>query len=184
MKIHEIHDLSNTRIVDVLKRGLSSIQDSNIIKNYHPDYSHADSNIFYILNGGRYHRDHGKYFVITDNDDKYMCSAGWNRYDLDHSVALLLTRMYVEPVHRFKYIIGKTVLSQMIEEAINYDRLWITANNYNQSIYKYFERAHHNKRTVLFNDWPDIYRRFKPVGQQLVYYTPQWIAEYDKNAHN
>jgi hypothetical protein len=185
MKIYEIHDLSDTNAIDILKQGLREVRDGNIIKNYHPDYSSENSNIFYILANGRYHRDHGKYFVIVDDYDKYVCSAGWNRYDLDHTVALLLTRMYVTPIHRFRYIIGNTVLPQMIQEAINYDKLWITANDYNRSIYRYFERANLNKRTVLFNDWPDVYRRFKPIGQQLIYYTPQWIAEYDKqNANN
>ena len=113
-----------------------------------------------------------------------MCSAGWNRYDLDHNVALLLTRMYVDPIHRFKYIIGNNVLPIMIQEAILYDKLWITANDYNRSIYRYFERASQNKRPVLYNDWPDIYKRFKPIGQKTVYYTSQWIAEYDKQITN
>lgn len=177
MKIHEIHDLSNQSIIYILKHGVSEIHDENIIKNYHPDYSNIPGNLFYILESGRYH--HGKYFVITDDSDKYVCSVGWNEYDLKPDVALLLTRMYITPAYRAQYIIGKTLLPQMITEAKNYSRLWITANNHNRSIYRYFERASQNKSTVLFNDWPDIYRRFKPIGKHSVYYTEQWVAEYE-----
>ena len=113
-----------------------------------------------------------------------MCSVGWNEYDLNSSVALLLTRMYITLKYRAQYIIGKTVLSQMIFEAQNYSKLWITANNHNKAIYTYFERASQNKRTALFNDWPDIYKRFKPIGKKTVYYTEQWVAEYDKQTNN
>jgi hypothetical protein len=184
MKIHEINDLGNTTVIDILKHGLSEVDHISIIKNYHPDYSNIPGNLFYILDQGRYRIGHGKYFVITDDHDKYVCSAGWNEYDLDSTVALLLTRMYITPRYRAQYIIGKMVLPLMISEAGNYSKLWITSNNHNRSIYTYFERASQNKRTVLFNDWPDIYKRFKPIGKKIVYYTEQWIAEYDKKTSN
>lgn len=184
MKVHEIHDLANKLVIDILKHGVSEIHDESIVKNYHPDYYNIPGNLFYILESGRYRHGHGKYFIITDDSDKYVCSVGWNEYDLNPTVALLLTRMYITPAYRAQYIIGKTVLSQMISEAENYSRLWITANNHNRSIYTYFERASQNKRTVLFNDWPDIYKRFKPIGKQVVYYTEQWVAEYDKQTSN
>lgn len=183
MKIHEIHDLNNKPVIDILKLGVSEIQDENIIKNYHPDYCNTSGNLFYILDQGRYRQGHGKYFVITDSD-KYVCSVGWNEYDLDPTVALLLTRMYITPEYRAQYIIGKTILPQMIQEAENYSRLWITANNHNRAIYTYFERVSQNKRPTLFNDWPEIYRQFKPIGKRTVYYTEQWVAEYDKQTNN
>jgi hypothetical protein len=179
MKIHCIHDLSNTTIIDLLSNSLQDIQDDNIVKNYHPDYSNTSGNLFYILNEGRYQR--GKYFVVTI-DDKYVCSAGWNEYE--SNVALLLTRMYIVPEYRGQYIIGNNILPLCIKEANSYDHLWITANDYNRSIYTYFERASQNKRTALFNDWPDIYKRFKPLGKKIVYYTEQWVAEYDKSTNN
>lgn len=179
MKIHEIHDLTNKQIIDILKHGLSEVNHENIIKNYHPDYSTTPGNLFYILKEGRYKFGHGKYFVVTDDDDKYVCSVGWNEYDLNPNVALLLTRMYISPSYRAQYIIGKNILPQMIDEAKNHSKLWITANNHNRAIYTYFERASQNKRTVLFNDWPDIYKKFKPIGKHVVYYTEQWVAEYD-----
>lgn len=184
MKIHQIHDLSNNFVIEILKQGLSEIQDEKIIKNYHSDYSDIPGNLFFILDQGRYRVDHGKYFVITDNDDKYIASAGWNEYELNTTVALLLTRMYITPSYRAQYIVGKTILSQMITEADNYSKLWITANDHNRSIYTYFERVSQNKRAVLFNDWPDIYKKFKPIGKKMIYYTRQWVAEYDKQTNN
>lgn len=184
MNIHEIHDLSNQPIVDLLKNGLSEITDQRFIKNYHPDYQHTPGNLFHILEQGRYRKNHGKYFVMTDEHDKYVCSAGWNEYDLDSTLALLLTRMYITPQHRSRYMIGKMILPKMISEAGEYSRLWITANEHNRSIYTYFERVSQNKRPVLFNDWPDIYKQFKPIGKKTIYYTEQWIAEYDKKTDN
>jgi hypothetical protein len=181
MKIYEINDLSNIAVVNLLKNSLKHIADDKIVKNYHPDYSNTAGNLFYILNEGRYHL--GKYFVVTI-DDKYVCSAGWNKYELEPDTALLLTRMYIVPECRGQYIIGNNVLPICIREAHAYNRLWITANEHNLSIYTYFERASQNKRTALFNDWPDIYKRFKPLGKKTVYYTEQWVAEYDKSTNN
>lgn len=176
MKIHEIHDLSNTSIIDLLKNSLKDITDDKIVKNYHPDFSDTPGNLFYILSEGRYQL--GKYFVVTINN-KYVCSAGWNEYELESNIALLLTRMYIVPEYRGKYIIGNNILPVCIKEASSYDRLWITANEHNRAIYTYFERARQNKRTTLFNDWPEIYKRFKPLGKKQIYYTDQWVAEYE-----
>jgi hypothetical protein len=184
MHIREIHDLTDTKTIDILKHGLSEICQENIIKNYHPDYSNTAGNLFYILEQGRYRREYGKYFVITDTNDKYMCSVGWNQYDLDSSVALLLTRMYIQPKYRAQYIIGKNLLPKMIQEATSYSKLWITVNQHNLTIYKYFERADQNKRTAFFNDWPEIYKQFKPIGKKTIYYTEQGVAEYDKKTSN
>jgi hypothetical protein len=177
MKIHTIHDLSNSTDIKILETALSTVVDNRIVANYHPDHRHSPGNLFYVLKQGRYRHGRGKYFIVTDND-KYVCSAGWNEYDLDSHIALLLTRMYVDPEYRARYIIGNTILPLIIEETTNYAKRWITANEYNRAIYSYFERAHENKRTTLFNDWPEIYRKFKPIGKHTVYYTEQYVAEY------
>jgi hypothetical protein len=180
MKIHWIHDLSDRPVVDLLKDNLSKITDTNIIKNYHPDYSNQPGNLFYILKQGRYDFDKGKYYVITDDSDKYVCSAGWNEYELDTCIALILTRMYVVEEYRCQFILGNLVLPLMISETHQYRRRWITANVHNHSIYKFFERAAQGKTTSLFRDWPELYKQFKPIGQHTVYYTNQWVAEYQE----
>jgi hypothetical protein len=179
MQILYIQDLSNSLAINILEKGLQSITDPKLVKNYHPDYKEDPANLFYILKNGRYSQNHGKYFIITDDNSNYIASAGWNEYDLNTNVALLLTRMYIVPEYRTQYIIGKNILSQMIIETNNYQKRWITVNNYNRLIYTYFERASQAKSTTLFNDWPEIYRRFKPIGNHLVYYTEQWVAEYE-----
>ena len=177
MRIHEIHDLTNKSVVDLLRNAMLDVDEPNLILNYHPDYSHEPGNLFYILQTGRYAQDRGKYYVITRGGE-YVCSAGWNKYDYDDSIALLLTRMYVRPEYRCQFILGNMVLPTMIKETEQYKHRWITANNHNRGIYHFFERAASGKTTSLAHDWPDLYKQFKPIGQHKVYFTDQWVAEY------
>ncbi len=183
MKIHEIHDTGDRAVIDILEAGLSQVVNPQIVKNYNPQHRDLPGNLFYILAQGRYRRGFGKYFVVTI-DDKYVCSAGWNSYELEQDVAIVLSRMYIVPEHRGRYLIGKNILPQCIEETRDYSRVWITANDHNRSIYDYFERANTGKRTALFNDWPPIYRQFKPLGRRTVYYTDQWVAELNRTTND
>jgi hypothetical protein len=176
MIIHEIHDLTNQTVVDILIKNLSLIdKSSNYAKNYHPDFSNEHGNLFYILKAGRYIK--GKYFVIVDND-QFICSAGWNEYELDTSIALALTRAYVVPEHRAKYHMGNHILPKIINETSTYNNLYITSNDYNSAIYKFFVRANTGKSTSVSKDWPEIYKKFKPIGVKNIYNTDQFVAEY------
>jgi len=177
MQLHQLHDSSNTFVMKLLEESFSNITDLNIIKNYHPNYSDDPANIFYILNdvNGRYHR--GCYYVLEDNGE-YVCSAGYNQYDLDQTIALALTRAYVNPKYRANYYMGEYILPKIIEHTTLYKHLYITADSYNSAIYQFFVRANEGKRTAIFNDWPDIYRKFKPIGKKSIYYTEQFVAEY------
>ena len=179
MQLHELHDSSNEFVMNLLEVSFSEITNSNIIKNYHPDYKNEPANIFYILNdaNGRYKK--GAYYVLED-DGKYVCSAGWNQYDLDSSVALALTRAYVDPKFRTKYYMGEYILPKIIDNTSTYNHLYITADSYNSAIYQWFVRADEGKSPGMFNDWPDIYRKFKPVGKKNIYYTEQYVAEYQR----
>ena len=176
MNIYTINDLSNDKVVNALKNGLSEITDERIIKNYHPDYTHFSGNLFYILEHGRYNK--GNYFVITDDYDNFIASAGWYQYELDTSIALLLTRMYVSLKHRTQYHIGNYILPKILDEVKGYENLWVTWNNHNDAISKWFDRADRGKSTALFNNWPDIYKKFKPIGKKIIYYTEQHVAEF------
>jgi hypothetical protein len=176
MIIHEIHDLTNTHATELLKQGLSKITDNRFLKNYHPDYVNDTGNLFHILEHGRYTK--GKYYVLEE-DGKYVCSGGWNHYEDD--IALVLTRLYILPEHRAKYYAGAYILPKALEEVIDYKHIWITCNEYNKSIYHWFDRAHKGRRPGLFNDWPDIYRKFVPIGKRDIYYTEQYVAEYQHN---
>jgi hypothetical protein len=168
-------------VVNVLARGLSKITDEDLAVNYHPDHADKNSNLFFILKYGRYRKGCGKYYILEDDNNNYVCSAGWNEYDDDPSIAFALTRMYVDPAHRTKYFVAEHILSKSLIEINNYEKIWLTVNKYNKRLYDWFVRADQNKRTALFNDWPDVYRRFKPIGEKMVYNTPQLVMELKKD---
>ena len=180
MQLHQIHDASNRFIMSLLEASFFNITDSNLVKNYHPDYKNEPSNIFYILNdiNGRYHR--GCYYVLEDNNE-YICSAGYNEYDLDQTISLALTRAYINPKYRTKYFMGEYILPKIIENTTQYKHLYITSDSYNSAIYQWFVRANEGKSPGMFNDWPDIYRKFKPIGKKNIYYTEQYVVEYKDN---
>jgi len=175
--IHMIHDLSNHYVINLLKHSLSTITDLGIVKNYHPDYSNTPGNLFYILAEGRY--QNGTYYVVEE-EEKYVCSSGWNRYCEDADTALLLTRAYIPESNRSKYLLSKYLLHLMINETAQYKKIWITCNEHNRSIYNAFERLHAGQPAGLFNQWPDIYKKFKPIGIKTIYSTQQYVVEYEK----
>ena len=179
MQLHEIQDTSNKFVMKLLEDSFSKINNSNLIKNYHPKYMNDPANIFYILNDikGRYHR--GCYYVLEDAGE-YICSAGYNEYELDQTIALALTRDYINPKFRAKYFMGEYILPNIIESTIQYKHLYITADSHNSTIYKWFDRTHQGKRPAMFNNWPDIYRNFKPIGKKTIYYTEQYVMEYQR----
>lgn len=179
MLLHELHDSSTEFVINLLEESFSKITDIDIIKNYHPDYKNDPANIFYILNDvhGRYNR--GCYYVLEDNGE-YVCSAGYNEYDLDQTIALALTRAYIDPKYRAKYYMGEYILPKIIESTILYKHLYITADSHNSAIYQWFDRANKGKRPTMFNNWPDIYRKFKPIGKKTIYYTEQFVMEYQR----
>ena len=182
MLLHELHDSSNEVVINLLEVSFSKITSIDIIKNYHPDFKNEPANIFHILNdvNGRYKK--GAYYVL-EHEGEYVCSAGWNQYDLDSTIALALTRAYVHPKHRTKYYMGEYILPKIIESAKDYEHLYITADSYNSAIYQWFVRAEAGKSPGMFSDWPDIYRNFKPIGQKTIYYTEQYVVEY-KNEYS
>ena len=178
MILHEIHDLSNNTAIEVLKRGLSKITDPKHLQNYHPDFSEHTGNLFYVLNTGRYHK--GKYYVIEE-DDTYICSAGWNEYELEPDIALMMTRFYVMPEYRKKYYASSHILPKALEEAKDYKRIWMSMNEYNKSLYTWFDRASKGKLPGLFDYWPNVYRKFVPIGKRDIYYTEQYVVEYSND---
>ena len=173
LEIHQITDLNNN-IIEILKSDISRdmFSSEQLAINYLYEYRNTPGNLFYILDHGRYNK--GKYFVLTDNG-RYIASAGWNHYTED--TALLLTRMLVIPEYRGSYILAKTVLQKMIDQSLNYKNQWITFNEYNLTLYKWFQRVEEGKRGALFNNWPEIYARFKPVGQREINHTLQYVVE-------
>lgn len=180
MIIHEIHDLSDDKIVSLLSHGLEKITDENLLVNYHPDFYETPGNLFYIIKYGRYRKGVGKYYVIEE-DNKYVCSAGWNEYEFDTSIAFALTRMYIDQAYRGQYLVAQHILSKTLDETNQYAKIWLTVNKYNKRLYDWFVRAEQHKRTALFNDWPEVYRKFKPIGEKTIYSTTQYVVELTRN---
>lgn len=174
MIIHKIHDLSNNRVIQLLMNGLLLVK-GNDFENYSPLASNFNSNLFYILENGRY--ENGAYYIIEE-DGKYIASAGWNMYD--DNTALVLTRAFVSKEYRASYILGEKLLPLMISECYNVANIWITCNETNKTIYQWFSRVHSGKQGAIIKDWPDIYRRFEPIGKRVVYYTEQYVVQLRK----
>ena len=170
-----INDLSNHYVINLLKHSLSTINDLDTVKNYHPDYSNTPGNLFYILAEGRY--QNGNYFVMEE-DGKYVGSAGWNPYG---DVALVLTRAFIPVAERRKYNMAQYLLPVIFEQTLDFKKLWITCNDYNFAIYQALTRLQDGKSAGLFSAWPPIYKKFVPVGKKTVYYTEQYVAEYIRN---
>ena len=178
MNIYEINDLSNDKVVDILKYGMNDkmLGNPKLCENYLYEYKHNPANLFYRLERGEYKS--GTYFVLVD-DNNYIASAGWYEYDKD--TALLLTRMLVTPEYRSSYILGHTVLPTMIERTKKYKNVYVTFNDYNITLYKWFERVEQGKSGALFNNWPKIYKNFKPIGQKIINNTPQYVVQLKKD---
>lgn len=171
MIVHAINDLSNRSVVDFLKLGL---EEAEGLENYHPDFSNNPANLFYILKEGRY--KHGNYFVMEE-DGKYVGSAGWNPYG---EVALVLTRAFIPASERRKYNMATHLLPIMFDQTTAYEKLWITCNDHNITIYDALTRLQDGKSAGLFAAWPLIYKKFVPIGKKVVNYTEQYVAEYQK----
>lgn len=176
MIIHPIHNLNRTHIIKMLENGMSTITDEKRIKNYHPDYKNHTSNLFFILKEGRYNEGMGRYYVVEE-DDKYICSAGWNKFIYTESTAVLLTRTYVHPKYRGNYVIGHQLLPICVGESqIDHKILWITFNQHYKKVYMWFAKMR-NKPNV-----PSIWRKFNYVGLKNVYNTQQHVYQYHLSA--
>lgn len=167
---HKIHDLSNKYVTDLLVSGLMGAVESP--ENYSPFYSRRNSNLFYILENGRY-KD-GAYYVLEENG-KYVASAGWNRYD--DNTALVLTRSYVSKEYRSSFVMGNLILPEMLDQCSNYDNVWMTCNGSNKVIYDWISRIQRTTDSAIIDMWPPIYSRFEPIGIKHVYHTDQYVMQ-------
>lgn len=182
MILHKIHDLSNNYVVNLLKHGLSTVSDPDIIKNYHPDFSNYSGNLFFILGNGRYTENVGAYYILEDNN-MYVGSAGWNEYEYDRTIAFALTRMYTTKKYRGNFVIANNILPHTLKDTSKYSKVWLSVNEHNKVIYQWFLRTHNNKRAALFNNWPEVYKNFKPIGEMIIYNTPQFVVELKRGIH-
>jgi hypothetical protein len=178
MNIYEINDLSNTKVIEILKNGItkSMFKKQELLENYLYEYKDNPANLFYRLENGQF--KNGSYFVITDEEDNFIAGSGWYKYN--DNTALVLVRMLVRPDYRTTYIVGHKLLPLMLDKAARYNNVWITCNDYNKAIYDWFDRSSKGKSPALYNNWPDLYKKFKPIGKQLVNGMQQYVAALEK----
>jgi hypothetical protein len=178
MIIHSINDLSNKSVIKLLSDGVSSIKDELLIKNYHPKYHGYPGNLFTILEEHRYKKDFGTYYVIEDNN-QYVCSAGWNVYNLQSDVALVLTRMYVNPKMRGNFFIGNNILPLCLKEVLpKFNNIWVSVNKNHRKMLAWVDRARYQSNV------PDLYKKFSYIGLKEIYYTEQHVYAYMKDSLN
>jgi hypothetical protein len=175
INIYEIHNINDPE-VDILKKNFNLIKEPKIIKNYHPEYSKLPGNFFNILEKGRYEKNKGTYYVLT-NDEDFVASGGWNEYELNPKISLIFTRFYVAPKYRQKFIFTKLMFEKIIEQTCNYEHIYITVNESNKKFYDLVSNLYNNDKK---NYLPKIYSRFKPIGTKEIYYTNQYVLEYQK----
>ncbi len=175
MVIHDLHSDEDTQGFKILTKGLETIVEQDLAINYHPYYSNETSNLFYLLRNGRYKT--GCYFVITE-DDKYLGSAGWNLYQ--EEIVLCLTRAYFVPDVRHQYLMAQYLLPRIFEQTNQFNKFWITCNDYNKRIYDGLVKLHKGKSAGLYQGWPDVYKKFIPIGSMVVNNTVQYVAEYKR----
>jgi hypothetical protein len=175
IKIHELHDLENP-IMDMLIETFIKIDDINILKNYHPEHRNYSGNLFNLLVQGRYSKGKGAYYVLEENKE-FITSGGWNQYDFDSEVALIFTRFYVAPRYRQKFTFTKMLFDKIIEQTSNYKYIYITVNETNKKFYDLVSKLNKGEKVKL----PKVFSNFKPVGIKEIYYTNQYVLEYNKN---
>jgi len=169
MNLNIISDMSNTRVVDMMKVEFSKIGEGKpYYKNYNPAAKGFPENIFNMLKNNKFKV--GSYMVLDDGKD-LVCSAGWYKFTPD--IALVLVRMYVNPKFRHTYPTGKFILPEILKETEVFNKLWITINEYNKSATIYLTRP--NK---FGNIWPEIYTKFKPIGSKFINGLDQYIMEH------
>jgi hypothetical protein len=177
MKLRVIKDLSSTDDIEFLKAGLENVTEDYLTVNYHPDYANNNANLFYVLKHGRF--EIGNYYIIETEDGEYAGSAGWNR--LNEITALALVRAYVPKKFRTNYIMGEHILPRILEDTTSYKQVWLTFNEYNKAMYNGFSRIAKSKSSAVSIPWPEIYNKFKPIGQHMVNNTLQYVAEYERS---
>lgn len=176
MIIHKIHDLSNIKIVDLLKKEFSKIDNVNFLENYHPDYSNKPANIFYILqNTNRY--KNGAYYIL-ENNGEYVLSTGWNEYEYKNDIALIITRLYISQLYRSKLLMSKYILPMLIEETQKYKHTYVTVNKYNKNLLNSFLRVSNKK--ILRNQYSMLYKNLEYKGIMNIYFTEQHVLEYKR----
>lgn len=160
----------------MLHREFSLIKDSNLIENYNPSYSMNPANIFYILNNTDRYKN-GIYYVL-ENEGEFVLSTGWNSYEYNPEIALVLTRTYVNPKYRGKLLMAKYVLPDILMKVKEFKHVYVTVNKFNTKLITSFEKLLKSKRQLNSN--AKMYKNLVPKGIMNIYFTDQYVFEFIK----
>jgi GNAT superfamily N-acetyltransferase len=113
------------------------------------------------------------YMVLLNEKDEVVCGAGFYRYTYTRS--LLMSRMWTRPDYRAKWIGHQILRAQIRRMSTRYGM--ITFNEANKPLY--------DRMSTLYgtegDTWPGLWRKFKPVGKQVVNYVEQYCLMVDKD---
>jgi len=171
MKLYSLTDSRDATIIKLLQTSITAdmFDKEELLPNYLYEHKDNPANLFNNIASGRY--AHGRYYVLTDDNNKFIASAGWHPYTSD--TALALTRMLVAPEYRASYVVGREILPSIMKETRFFNKVWITCNEYNRAIYDWFRTG-----KSISGNWPNVYKSFKPIGQHVVNHTLQYVAEH------
>jgi hypothetical protein len=157
--------------------GLEHIRELELVENYSPSFVASTSNLFYVLKHGRFLE--GAYYV-AEEDGKYIASSGWNKYTDD--TALILVRTYVLKEYRTQNLLSKLFMPSLLNDCENYEHVWATFNKYNKTMYNWFVRSAESEKhpPTLSMHWPEVFRKFEPIGMKIINHTEQYVAQLRK----
>jgi len=173
MIIHQIKDLSNEYVISLLIEGLVDCGDPNL----DPRYSNESRNLFYKLNTNRY--ENGCYLVL-ENNQEFIGSGGWYQYEKDIA---LCTRLYFNKNYRQKNLVSYHMMPIIMEQTVNYPKVWISFNDHNKGLYDMFCRFQQNKKSSLGFKWGEVFTLFKPIGIHRVNKVDQYIVEFNRDSN-
>jgi hypothetical protein len=88
--------------------------------------------------------------------------------------------MVVSLPYKTSGILGHTILPTLIEKTSSYDKVWMACNEYNVAIQKWFTRNEEGKSLTVAKSWPEVYKRFEPIGKHTINGIEQFVFQLKK----
>jgi hypothetical protein len=176
----EIWSLKNSLVVDFIERLKIELskespynQTEYFIANYEPKNHLSNTNLFYLLNSGRYHS--GDFYMLFEEGNFVGCS-GW----FEHEGSIIaMSRAYLALKYRSQSVLAQSLLPLII--SLNKDRrlpIIMTFNENRRQVYECFERIQAGKSFLLGQEWPEVFKLFKPKGKKKLFGYDQYIVEF------
>lgn len=113
------------------------------------------------------------YSVLLNEKGEVVCGAGF--YKWTYNVSLVMSRMWTRPDYRAQWIGHQILRSQLRRMSTRFGM--VTFNEANKSLY--------DRMSTLYGtegeSWPGLWRKFQPVGKQVVNNVEQYCLVVDKH---